>query len=60
MGLVYLPQESSVFGKLTEDNVRAIAQTKGLKKSEEDDLVQNRLDELNLAHLAQKVITEWW
>ena len=55
VGLVYLPQESSVFGKLTvEDNVRAIAQTKGLKKSEEDDLVQNRLDELNLAHLAQQ------
>ncbi len=58
-GIVYLPQESSVFRKLTvEDNVRAIAQTLGLNRKKEDELVKFRLDELNLAHLSsQKAYT---
>lgn len=54
-GLVYLPQESSVFRKLSvEDNIRAIAQTLGISKQEEDQIVQKRLDELNLSHLAKQ------
>ena len=54
-GLVYLPQESSVFRKLSvEDNIRAIAQTLDIPKQEEDQIVQKRLDELNLSHLAKQ------
>ena len=40
-GLVYLPQDSSVFQKLTVDqNIRAIAETLGLSKTEEDKVVE--------------------
>ena len=54
-GLVYLPQESSVFRKLTvEENIRAIAETLALSKAEQNKLVEVRLDELNLTHLAQQ------
>lgn len=54
-GLVYLPQESSVFRKLSvEDNIRAIAQTLDISKQEEDQIVQKRLSELNLSHLAKQ------
>ena len=54
-GLVYLPQEPSVFRKLTVDeNIRAIAETLPLSKAEQDDLVKERLEELNLSHLAQQ------
>lgn len=54
-GLVYLPQESSVFRKLTvEENIRAIAETLPLSKTEQNKLVEFRLDELNLTHLAQQ------
>ena len=58
-GLVYLPQESSVFRKLTvEDNIRAIAETLALTKAEQDKVVEVRLEELNLTHLAkQKAFT---
>lgn len=58
-GLVYLPQESSVFRKLTvEQNIRAIAETLGLSRKDEDDLVKLRLDELRLTSLAgQKAYT---
>ena len=58
-GLVYLPQESSVFRKLTvEQNIRAIAETLPLSKGEQADLVDVRLKELNLTHLAkQKAFT---
>lgn len=58
-GLVYLPQESSVFRKLTvEQNIRAIAETLALSKKEEDLVVEKRLDELRLTHLAgQKAYT---
>ena len=43
-GLVYLPQESSVFRKLTvENNIRAIAQTLPISKSDQEELVQVRL-----------------
>ena len=52
-GLVYLPQESSVFRKLTvEDNIRAIAQTLSISRSQEDELVKVRLEELGLTSLA--------
>ena len=54
-GLVYLPQEPSVFRKLSvEDNIRAVAQTLNLSRQKEDEVVQTRLDELNLNHLAKQ------
>ena len=58
-GLVYLPQEPSVFQKLTvEDNVRAIVETLSLTKEDQDSLVQKRLKDLNLEHLSsQKAYT---
>ena len=58
-GLVYLPQESSVFQKLTvEENIRAIAETLALTKAEQNKVVEVRLEELNLTHLSrQKAFT---
>lgn len=54
-GLVYLPQESSVFRKLTvEENILAIAETLPLSKKEQAELVEFRLNELNLTHLARQ------
>ena len=54
-GLVYLPQESSVFRKLTvEQNIRAIAETLGLSKIKEDEVVEKRLEELRLTSLARQ------
>jgi len=58
-GLVYLPQDSSVFRKLTvEENVRAIVETLGVSKAKENDIVDERLAELRLSDLAsQKAFT---
>ena len=54
-GLVYLPQEPSVFRKLTvEQNVRAIVETLSLTKKEQDIVVDKRLAELNLEHLSKQ------
>lgn len=54
-GLVYLPQESSVFRKLTvEQNIRAIAETLGLSSKREDEIVEERLEELRLTSLAKQ------
>ena len=54
-GLVYLPQESSVFRKLTvEQNIRAIAETLGLSSKREDEIVEERLKELRLTSLARQ------
>ena len=54
-GLVYLPQESSVFRKLSvEDNIRAIAETLKISRSEREELVKERLEELGLTTLAKQ------
>ena len=54
-GVVYLPQEPSIFRKLSvEQNVRAIAETLPLSKSEQNHLVGKRLEELNLSGLAKQ------
>ena len=59
LGLVYLPQESSILRKLSvKDNLRAIAETLELSTTEQDELVEERLEELNLNHLSsQKAFT---
>ena len=54
-GLVYLPQESSVFRKLTvEENIRCIAETMGLSLKREKEVVEQRLEDLRLTSLAKQ------
>ena len=58
-GIGYLPQEPSVFRKMTvEQNIRAIAETLPLNKAARNEVVEARLNELGIAHLAdQKAYT---
>ena len=51
-GISYLPQEPSIFRKLTvEDNIRAILQTLDITPEEEEARLERLLDELKVAHL---------
>jgi lipopolysaccharide export system ATP-binding protein len=55
MGLGYLPQEPSVFRKLTvEQNIRAIAETLPLSRNQRKACVEEHLTELGLEHLAKQ------
>jgi lipopolysaccharide export system ATP-binding protein len=58
-GIGYLPQEASVFRKLTvEQNILAIVEAIGVPRGERARRVQAHLEELHLAHLAkQKAFT---
>jgi lipopolysaccharide export system ATP-binding protein len=58
-GIGYLPQEASIFRKMTvEQNIRAIAETLPLSKAEREASVEEHLTELGLQHLAhQKAYT---
>jgi len=48
-GIGYLPQEPSVFRKLSvEDNIRAVLEMTKLKKSEQRDKLEQLIDEFNL------------
>lgn len=52
LGLGYLPQEASIFRKMTVDeNIRAILEISGLKKKELEAQLDLLLDDLNIAHL---------
>ena len=54
-GIGYLPQEASIFRKLTvEDNVLAILETLPLSRSERHSRLEELLEELNIGHLAQQ------
>jgi lipopolysaccharide export system ATP-binding protein len=51
-GISYLPQEPSVFRKLTvEDNILAILETLDLTPPEREERLTSLLDELSIAHL---------
>jgi lipopolysaccharide export system ATP-binding protein len=53
-GLSYLPQEASVFRKLTvEENVLAILETLSLNAEERSERLASLLEELGIAHVAQ-------
>ena len=55
MGIGYLPQEHSVFAKLTvEENIRAVAETLPLNRKERAETVEKHLNELNLSPLARQ------
>lgn len=52
MGIGYLPQEASVFRKLTvEDNIMAVLEMTNLTKAERLDKMESLLDEFNLHHV---------
>lgn len=52
-GISYLPQEPSVFRKLTvADNLRAVLELKGHKQAEIEERVEHILDEFNLREFA--------
>jgi len=52
MGLGYLPQEASVFRKLSvEDNIMAILEMTKLTKGEREHKLESLLDEFNLHHV---------
>ena len=54
MGLGYLPQEASVFRKLSvEDNIMAILEITKLTKGEREHKLESLLDEFNLHHVRQ-------
>ncbi len=52
LGLSYLPQETSVFRKLTvRENVQAVLELQGLSGAETDARLENLLRELHITHL---------
>jgi lipopolysaccharide export system ATP-binding protein len=55
LGVGYLPQESSIFRKLTvEENILAVVETLRVSKSDRPALVAHHLAELSLSHLAKQ------
>lgn len=52
LGIGYLPQEASIFRKMTVDeNIRAILEIAGLKKDQLENELNLLLDDLNITHL---------
>lgn len=52
LGIGYLPQEASVFRKLTvADNIMAILETRKINKQERKNRLQELLDELQIEHI---------
>ncbi|MDI1248497.1 MAG: LPS export ABC transporter ATP-binding protein [Lacunisphaera sp.] len=55
LGVGYLPQEASIFRKLTvEENILAIVETLPVKSAERPRLVAHHLAELSIGHLAKQ------
>lgn len=54
IGIGYLPQEASVFRKLTvEENIRSVMEMTKMTKAEQDHKLEELLDEFNLHHVRQ-------
>ena len=56
MGIGYLPQEVSVFRKLSvEDNIKAILEMSKLSKQEQYDKLEDLIDEFGLSHVRKNL-----
>lgn len=54
LGIGYLPQEPSIFRKMTvSDNVLAVLEVQGLSRAERKSRLTQLLEELNIAHVAR-------
>lgn len=59
IGLGYLPQEASIFRKLTvEENIMAILETTGLTADERIDKMNELIDEFRVGHVRQRLGSE--
>ncbi|HTA82647.1 MAG TPA: LPS export ABC transporter ATP-binding protein [Bacteroidia bacterium] len=53
-GITYLPQEASVFRKLSvADNLRLVLEMTGLNKAQQKEKLENLLDEFGLSHIRE-------
>ncbi len=56
LGINYLPQEPSIFRKMTvEENIKSILQTIGLKRKQRRERLDELLDELGVAHIRKSM-----
>jgi lipopolysaccharide export system ATP-binding protein len=56
MGIGYLPQEASVFRRLSvRDNILAVLQTTSLSRQEQEEKCERLMDEFGLTHLAKNM-----
>ncbi len=56
LGINYLPQEPSIFRKMTvEENIMSILQTIGLKRKQRRERLDELLDELGVAHIRKSM-----
>lgn len=56
LGIGYLPQEASVFRKLSvEDNISAVLETTNLSKAEQKDKLESLLSEFRLTHVRKNM-----
>src|SRR6202008_1505244 len=56
MGIGYLPQEASVFRKLSiEDNIRAVLEMTKLTKEEQAEKLESLISEFNLNHVRKNL-----
>jgi lipopolysaccharide export system ATP-binding protein len=56
LGLGYLPQEASVFRKLSvEDNVLAILETRDMERAAREDRLEQLLEELRIGHVRKSL-----
>lgn len=52
LGIGYLPQEASVFRKLSvEDNIKAVLEMRGMSKQEQKEKCESLLEEFRLTHI---------
>jgi lipopolysaccharide export system ATP-binding protein len=56
MGVGYLPQEASVFRKLSvENNIRAVLEMNNYPKAKQEEIVERLLDEFGLQHIRKSL-----